>query len=105
MDITEIREKGIRLRHALYDKNITCSLILLFGSYARGTPREHSDIDFAVISGDFGGNYFDESVLLNLTAARIDTRIQAVPVGLDQYFNDNVSPLLYEIRKEGIPLF
>jgi predicted nucleotidyltransferase len=41
-DFVEKLEKGIRVE-----------AIVLFGSYAHGTPHEWSDIDLAVISPDF----------------------------------------------------
>ena len=33
--------------------------IILFGSRAKGTHRERSDIDIAVLGGDFDGFYWD----------------------------------------------
>jgi predicted nucleotidyltransferase len=35
--------------------SITVDKIVLYGSYAKGTPQPHSDIDLAVISPDFKG--------------------------------------------------
>ena len=35
------------------------SKIILFGSWARGTNTERSDIDIAVYGGDFDGFYWD----------------------------------------------
>jgi len=34
-------------------KQISITEVILFGSYASGTPHEHSDIDIAVVSPDF----------------------------------------------------
>jgi predicted nucleotidyltransferase len=40
---------------ALLEKGIRIEAIVLFGSHARGTAHEDSDIDLAVISPDFEG--------------------------------------------------
>ncbi len=34
-------------------KQISITEVILFGSYASGTPHKHSDIDIAVVSPDF----------------------------------------------------
>jgi len=45
--------------------------VLLFGSYIKGTPREDSDIDIAVISSVFKGDrYLDRRRIIPLTAAQ-----------------------------------
>ncbi|HUT32043.1 MAG TPA: nucleotidyltransferase domain-containing protein [Planctomycetota bacterium] len=44
-----------RLQRSLGQLGIRAERIVLFGSHATGTADEHSDIDLAVISGDFGG--------------------------------------------------
>ena len=46
-------------------QRISVHKIILFGSYASGTPKEWSDIDIAVISPEFAGmNYIDRIKLL-----------------------------------------
>lgn len=44
-----------RVRLALGQAGIRVSRIIVFGSHADGTAREHSDIDVALISDDFEG--------------------------------------------------
>lgn len=106
IDISEIRVFALKIRWQLRKEGILTPLILLYGSYARGTPREDSDIDLAVISDSYGFNRFDEGVHLNLLAFDICPLIEAVPISLDKYLEvDTISPLLHEIKKEGIPLF
>jgi hypothetical protein len=44
----------------LNQNNILVEKVFLLGSYIKGTPRDNSDIDIAVISTAFEGNrYFD----------------------------------------------
>ena len=105
MDIRYIKEKSIELFQLLKKENITADLIILFGSQATGNARVDSDIDIAVISRDYGKDRFSEGSRLNYLASSIDHRIEAVPVGLDEYLSKNsVSPVLHEITTKGIPL-
>ncbi|MDR1736043.1 MAG: nucleotidyltransferase domain-containing protein [Oscillospiraceae bacterium] len=53
---------------AKYAEKVIISLnpssIILFGSYANGTPHVGSDIDIAVLIDDFKGDWYDTEVLL-----------------------------------------
>ena len=40
--------------------NIPVTRAVLFGSYARGNPKEESDIDIAVVSPAFVGDRFED---------------------------------------------
>lgn len=105
MDIKYIKRKAIELALLLKKEKINADLIILFGSQADGTSRDDSDIDMAVISRDFGKDRFKEGSRLNYLASTIDHRIEAVPVGLDEYLSGNsISPILHEITTKGIPL-
>ena len=57
--------------------NITA--IILFGSYAKGTENEDSDIDIAVISDDFDDIYDCMANLMGMTWD-IDARIEPHPI-------------------------
>jgi len=55
----------------LISEGINISKIILFGSQARGTANEESDIDLVVVSKDFEGkNIFEKVKLLNQADAR-----------------------------------
>lgn len=69
--------------------------LVLFGSRARGTHSERSDIDFAVYGGDFDAFYF---------------RVQEETESLLEFdlidMHRKVSPsLLEEIEREGIEIY
>ncbi len=51
----EIRKIAKELAVLLTANKIIVDKIILYGSYAAGKPREHSDIDIAVISPSFKG--------------------------------------------------
>jgi predicted nucleotidyltransferase len=50
--------------------------ILLFGSYAKGNPREESDIDVAVIFNGFDGNWLDAAARLWRLTENINYEIE-----------------------------
>jgi len=84
---------------------------ILFGSYARGDSRSDSDVDVAVISDDWAGDIYAESMSLSDLAYDIlletDVVIQPVPVRLTHWEHPELSPnprFLANIRREGIPL-
>lgn len=106
MDFGNVRESLLRLRRRLMEVGVRVDVMLLFGSRARGTASEWSDWDVAVVSRDFGYDRFDEGRLLSRLAFGLDLEADLVPVGLVQYLErQTTSPLLHEIKKDGIPLF
>ena len=74
--------------------------IILFGSYAKGTENDDSDIDIAIISSDFNDIIEDGAKLIGLTW-KIDTRIEPHPITKEDY--EKVSnPFIEEIINTGI---
>ena len=72
----------------------------MFGSYAKGTQTEDSDIDIAIISSDFNDIIEDEAKLIGLTW-KIDTRIEPHPITTEDY--ENISnPFVREVINTGI---
>jgi predicted nucleotidyltransferase len=53
MDKEHVKEIISRFREALKKRGVTAEKIILYGSWAHGTPREGSDIDLVVISEAF----------------------------------------------------
>lgn len=60
-------------------KHYNVTAIILFGSYAKGTENEDSDIDIAVISDDFDDIYDCMAHLMGMTWD-IDARIEPHPI-------------------------
>ncbi len=75
--------------------------IILFGSYAKGTQREDSDIDIAVITDDIKTDKFDEEINLMKLRRSIDYRIEPHIISISDYENDE-TPFIIEVKNTGI---
>jgi len=71
--------------------------VVLYGSYARGTAREDSDIDVAVVVPRLKGDYLKQSAQLFKLTREIDFRIE--PVLLAE--NRDLSGFLEEVMRTG----
>ena len=101
----EMIDIAVRLHVALRKESIWADMLILFGSYAKGNAGPRSDIDIAVISRNFGKNKLYEGATVDRVAAKIDTRIEAIPFSLKEYKDPhNISPILHEIKKFGVCL-
>ena len=76
-------------------------MIVLFGSYAKGTEKEYSDIDVAVIVNEIKGNYLDVLSKLYKMRRKIDVRIE--PHIFESGSDD--SGMLHEILTTGNILY
>ena len=82
-------------------ENYKIEAIILFGSYAKGTNNENSDIDIAIITDDFENDIFDEELNLMKLRRNIDTRIEPHLIRIEDYKNVE-TPLIREIIDTGI---
>ena len=73
----------------------------LFGSYAKGLDKEHSDIDIALVLGNMP-DFFSAQMQLMRIRRKVDLRIEPHPIG-DSEFTD-LDPFVHEIRKSGIEI-
>lgn len=81
-------------------KHYKTEAIILFGSYAKGTENQDSDIDIAVISSDFKDIIDDGANLIGYTW-KIDTRIEPHPITTEDYENV-ATPFVQEVINTGI---
>lgn len=81
-------------------KKYNVEAIILFGSYAKGTENEDSDIDIAIVSADFDDIYDCMAILMGMTWD-IDARIEPHPIKKKDF--DEVSDyFVKEIIDTGI---
>lgn len=73
--------------------------VYLFGSYAKGTNNEDSDIDVAIIVNS-NENTFDLLVELMMYTEKIDLRIEPHPIKIEDFENGN--PFVQEILDTGL---
>lgn len=74
--------------------------VYIFGSYAKGTSREDSDIDVAIVVNHLEGDYFAIHPLLWKLRRQIDDRIE--PVLIEKDHDD--AGFLTEIERYGIEI-
>ena len=72
---------------------------ILFGSYVKGTPKEESDIDIAIISDAFTGDWFDDRRKIVPLRRKIDSRIEPMPFRPEDFYNGGM--LAEEIKRTG----
>jgi len=77
--------------------------IILFGSYAKGTNHEDSDIDIAIVSRDITDIIDDGAKLMSLTWG-INTKIEPHPIRTEE-FKENETPFIDEVIRTGIKLY
>ncbi len=105
MDRSELTERVVILNQHLKEHGVHADVVLLFGSRARNQHTTESDFDIAVVSRDFGNDRFREAVLLQTVAYGILSNCDFVPVGLMEYMDPQpISPILAEIKRDGIPI-
>ncbi len=76
---------------------------IMFGSHARKDAHRWSDVDLLVISSLYDESYSREDInLLWRVAARTDSRIEPIPVGLKRWETDDGSTIIEVARREGI---
>ena len=82
-------------------ENYKIEAIILFGSYAKGTEQEDSDIDIAIITDDFKNDIFDEQLNLKKLRWEIDLRIEPHLIRIEDY-KEVSTPFIQEVIDTGI---
>jgi predicted nucleotidyltransferase len=82
-------------------KHFDVDSVFLYGSYASGNQREHSDIDVAIVVNKIDQDFFSYSPLLWRLRMTIDTRIEPLLFlkGKDE------SGFLSGIQKNGLRIY
>ena len=101
-DNADVMDKACQFLLVLKEQGINIMAAYLFGSYAKGNPHKWSDIDIAIVSPDFSSSRFDNSLRLMKIASKIDLSIEPVAYHPESFVDED--PLVWEIKKDGIPL-
>jgi predicted nucleotidyltransferase len=87
---------------SISEQGIPVECGVIFGSQATGSVDVWSDIDLLVVSPRFDEERKREDInLLWRTAARVDSRIEPIPVGQRQYIEDDESTIIEIARRQG----
>lgn len=97
MDKKEVIEKVKRYTEAV-KKIFPVRMVILFGSYAKNSAREHSDIDVAVIVDHNEKDYLESRMELFKLRRDIDCKIEPVLIERDE---KDLSGFFEEISKTG----
>jgi predicted nucleotidyltransferase len=93
--ISKVKQYSLLLKeHLQFEK------VYLFGSYAKNTNREDSDIDVAIVVNRIEGDYFTINPLLWRLRRQVDDRIE--PILIEKDFDD--ADFISEIQKYGIDI-
>ncbi len=84
-----LQENGFPIRTAV-----------LYGSYAKGTANEWSDIDVALVSDAFEGVRFSDKTRIGRLTLDIDDRLSPLPYRPEDFTPDNL--FVREILQTGV---
>ena len=88
----EINKTGVNLRR-----------VILFGSFAKGTQHEWSDIDVALVADDFlGVGFLDRQRFSGIGIKKPYIRIEPITYPTDYFVESD--PFIEEIKKTGIEI-
>jgi predicted nucleotidyltransferase len=102
MDKKQVIDYVHTLVGILKAQGISINKALLYGSYAYGNPSDESDIDVALISDLFEGNYDELAGNIWVTSKKVNIRIEPYLVSKNKFNTDNVSPIINIIKTKGI---
>ena len=97
MDYEEIIDKTRKYSELVVDL-LSPKMIVLYGSYAKGTAREDSDID--IVADEFSGDKVKDILTLMKIRREIDNRIEPHPFRSDDF--DVSNSFVKDIVSTGI---
>ena len=83
----------------LKEHGIVVQKTVLFGSWARGSAGEDSDVDVALISPSFSGDRFQDRRVIVPLRRRINNNLEPIPLNPETFDQDG--SLVMEIKKYG----
>jgi len=100
----EIKDIIDRYISKLNQLGVEVSQVILYGSYAKGRPKEYSDIDIAVVSPSFQKlDIFERQLLLSKAHHKFGEPIE--PIGLTPKQIRDKSGFAKEILETGVVVY
>jgi predicted nucleotidyltransferase len=96
----DIVAKVRHYKHLVAESNLLSNVeqVLLFGSFAKGTPHKDSDIDVAFVVNHFEGDFFELIPPMHRLTEQVDFRIEPHVIARDADY----AGFLDEIQHTGI---
>ena len=101
MNKEEAIQTASRFKKALQTAGVPFDLVIVFGSAARNSMHEQSDIDIAVVGRPYIGDRMEEQHALSRIRRGISYRIQPIWF-YPEHLEDKYSTLAQEIKKDGM---
>ncbi len=101
MNREEALRTASRFREALQAEKVPFDSMIVFGSAARDSMHDQSDIDIAVIGRPYKGNRMEEQHALSRIRRTVSFKIQPIWF-YRKHLDDAYSTLAQEIKKDGI---
>lgn len=95
-DLNNLVQKFINL----ISSEFPLSRVYVFGSYAKGNPKDYSDVDLAIVSDNFEGSRFFDKKKLNKYILRTSIDIEVHPFKTEDFTEDD--PFVEEIIHTGV---
>jgi predicted nucleotidyltransferase len=95
----EISRIALQYADSLKD-NLKVHSVYVYGSYAKGSQKQDSDIDIAVVAEGFSGDLVEDTFMLMKVRRAVDHRIEPRPFSVEE-FNEH-DPLAKEVMLTGI---
>ncbi len=89
---------------SVLENDIKVDRVVIFGSQAKGQASRKSDIDVAIVSDSFGSRKYNSSYLFQKLWKVKNSNIDPVGYSPKEYMAKTPSPLLSEIRQNGLEL-
>lgn len=86
---------------SLKAENINLSKVILYGSYAKGTANESSDIDLILVAPEFDEDRDKYLGTIWKLTEQSNFMIEPYTVGLKRFLSDDISPIIQIAKKEG----
>ncbi len=102
MTQNEVIELIKKYLSSLKQNGINITEAYLYGSYARNTATEDSDIDLMLISPQFDENADRYAGKIWILATECSYKIEPFTIGEKRFRSDDESPLIGMVKKEGI---
>jgi len=85
------------------DAGVNLHKVIMFGSFAKGTQHQWSDIDVALVADNFTGvSFLDKKLFPYIGIKKPYIRIEAITYPTD-YFQES-DPFIEEIKNTGIEI-